>query len=322
MPKPIKVSDQSYNSYNFRVLTAGIDLARFKANPIMLFNHTRANRGKVDDVLPIGTWKDIELKDDALYATPVFDSEDEFAAKIEGKFDRGVLRSASIGIQIHDLQKEGLDDQGNQLFVVTKCQLTEISLVDIPSNENAVAFYDEYEKPLELSAVLALATSTSSQSIKMNYSFVVQLLGLSASSDENAVRGEIEKLLLLKSKNANLVAENKQLKDAAEKAAAAADLSLVDSAIESDKILPADKDKYLKLLKADRETVTGLLESMPSRKTLKAEIDKNKDGVDTGKKTFTQMRKEDPEGLAKLKHEDFDSFNELFKQEFGTDYKS
>lgn len=39
--KTFVLSDESVNSYGFRVLTDGIALDNFKKNPVMLWNHTR-----------------------------------------------------------------------------------------------------------------------------------------------------------------------------------------------------------------------------------------------------------------------------------------
>ena len=37
--KEFLISDESTNSYGFAVLTSGINLERFKKNPVMYYNH-------------------------------------------------------------------------------------------------------------------------------------------------------------------------------------------------------------------------------------------------------------------------------------------
>jgi hypothetical protein len=193
--KRILVSDQSLNSYGFTVLTAGIDLARFRANPIMLFNHQRAMNGKTDDVLPIGTWKDIVVEGEKLYATPVFDETDEFALRIKKKFEAGVLRAASIGISIKKMLLNEADDS----LALTKSQMQEISIVDIPSNQNAVAIYDEHDQLMTEDAVLALAvglakSKPSKQLPKMKFPKTIELLGLSPDASDEAMALSITNL--------------------------------------------------------------------------------------------------------------------------------
>jgi len=82
------------NSYGFRILTAGIDLTRFKLNPVMLDGHIQSNQNV------IGSWKDITLEGGKLLAEPIFDMEDDNAKLIAGKVERGVIKGASMGIMV------------------------------------------------------------------------------------------------------------------------------------------------------------------------------------------------------------------------------
>lgn len=40
------VSDETVNRHGYRVLTSGIDIEGFKKNPVMLYNHLRADDWK------------------------------------------------------------------------------------------------------------------------------------------------------------------------------------------------------------------------------------------------------------------------------------
>ena len=123
------VSDESDNSYGFKVLTEGIDITQFEKNPIMLYMHERPTI--------IGMWKNLRKEDGKLYADAVFDTESEKGGEVARQVEKGFLRGASIGITY---QKEYLKNG-----VLEKCRLFEISIVDIGSNPNALKLYDDTE---------------------------------------------------------------------------------------------------------------------------------------------------------------------------------
>jgi hypothetical protein len=123
-------------------MTSGIDFSQYKRNPVVLWYHKRPKPfdGKNNnEVLPIGKgvklWKD----DGKLYADIEFDSEDKFAAMIEGKVDRGFIKMCSPGldpITVSDDPKFILPGQTRATLI--KSRLEEISIVDIGSNDNAL----------------------------------------------------------------------------------------------------------------------------------------------------------------------------------------
>ncbi len=128
--KPITfvLSDESVNSYGFVVLTEGIDTSAFERNPVMLYMHNR-------DGNVIGRWENIRKDGKRLLGDAVFDDSTELAATVKKQVGKGFLRSVSIGIE--QIATEEL----NGVQTVTKCRLIEVSIVDIPSNENAVKLF-------------------------------------------------------------------------------------------------------------------------------------------------------------------------------------
>lgn len=310
----ILVSDQSVNSYDFSVLTAGIDLSRFEANPIMLFNHKRATSGKTDDVLPIGTWKDLSIEGDKMYATPVFDETDPFALRIKNKFDAKVLRAASIGIRIKDMAL----DKENDTLQVLAAQLVEISLVDIPSNQNAVAVYDDNDERMEEGEVLALMASASppsptKNSVSMNYKKSLGLLGLTADASDEALAAKITALQAQADENENLRAQVASYEAQEQERQAAAVTTLVDDAIAAKKITPDQRAAYIKLATADYESATSVLSAM-STVTRLSEIPGASKSSQTKVegKTFAELRKENPQILMELKENDPEKYAELY----------
>ncbi len=106
-----------------RVLTSGIDLSeRFNDNPLMLFEH---NPEKI-----LGLWSAVQVSEDNISAVPNFD-EDELSNTIAGKFQKGTVKSASIGIEVKDAYMDG------DVMIISKSILYEASLVGIPANKNA-----------------------------------------------------------------------------------------------------------------------------------------------------------------------------------------
>jgi HK97 family phage prohead protease len=164
------LSDESRNSYGFVVLTEGIDTTAFERNPVMLYMHNR-------DGNVIGRWDNIRKEGKRLLADAVFDESTELGAQVKKQVESGFLRAVSIGIE--DIAKEVL----NGVETVTKCRLIEVSVVDIPSNENAVKLFRRsggyvYKlKELE---------SETSQDLK---SALIAVLGLvSTATDEDVIR--------------------------------------------------------------------------------------------------------------------------------------
>ena len=128
--KPITfvLSDETVNSYGFVVLTEGIDTSAFERNPVMLYMHNR-------DGNVIGRWENIRKDNKRLLGDAVFDDSTELAATVKKQVEKGFLRSVSIGIE------QIASQELNGVQTVTKCRLIEVSIVDIPSNENAVKLF-------------------------------------------------------------------------------------------------------------------------------------------------------------------------------------
>lgn len=148
----ITLTDDSVNSYGFRVLTQGGDLSAFEKNPVMLNAHRDWDLDHV-----IGAWTEIRIENDQLSAVPDFDMGDDAAAKIAGKYERGYLKAASIGFQITGIS-EAPEDMlpGQVLPTVTKWKLMEASIVPIGSNSNAVRLYDQSGKRIDLASPEAI----------------------------------------------------------------------------------------------------------------------------------------------------------------------
>lgn len=131
-PARFVLSDDSINSYGFRVLTSGIDVDQFVKNPIMLWGHHSWD-------MPIGKWIDIEKKDGKLTAVAEFDENDETAKKVKQKVDAKILNACSIGFDVLETSSESAYlMQGQTRPTVTKAVIYEASIVNFPANSNAL----------------------------------------------------------------------------------------------------------------------------------------------------------------------------------------
>ena len=118
------------NADGFVIQTKGIRTERFKKDPVMLYMHAR-EKGV------IGRWDNIRTEGSQLIADAVFDENNPLGKEVKERVDGGFLRSASIGLSVLNYERiDGVD-------TVTDCELTEVSIVDIPSNRNAVKLFDK-----------------------------------------------------------------------------------------------------------------------------------------------------------------------------------
>jgi len=137
--KDVVISTSRLNSHGTRILTEGIDYEQYEKNPILLWNHHRTWDGRKDEILPIGNMTNLRIEGDALIGTPMFDETDEFARSIKSKWDAGVLRMCSPGIDmVASSEEEQYLLPGQKYATITKSKLIEISIVDIGANDDAL----------------------------------------------------------------------------------------------------------------------------------------------------------------------------------------
>lgn len=140
------LTDETLDAHSERVIARGVDLTRFKQNPVMLFNHIRSVPGfwdegalSNDSILPIGRWENIKKVNDQITADAMIDMGDDFASKIGQKVKDGIINAVSIGFKALAYSDDPNDKvQGQKGLTITKAELLEASLVDIPANPNAL----------------------------------------------------------------------------------------------------------------------------------------------------------------------------------------
>lgn len=127
-------STADLDAYGERVAVEGLDLARYKANPVVLYGHDAQG-------LPIGYAADVRVDGGKLHARVRFVDEraNPKAEQVYQAVRQGALRGVSIGFVARERKGE----------VITRSELMEISLVPLPANPAAVvtAVRSHQEKP-------------------------------------------------------------------------------------------------------------------------------------------------------------------------------
>lgn len=326
MAKEVIISTSGLNCYGGRVLTSGIDLTQFQKNPLLLWMHRRSFDR---DAMPIGRIDNLRTDGDRLIGTPVFDQNDEFAKKIESKWENGFLRMASAGIEIietSDAPEHLL--QGQTRRTITRCRLEEVSIVDMGGNDEALQLYDRSGKVLKLAAgedndALPLLapekkddpsgtapdgkdnnqTKKSTQSMNKE---ILQLLGLSETATEQEAVGALRLL--------------KEKADKVETLQLASITAVVDGAIAEKRITADKKEHFVNIGKAagidSLRTTLSLMQ--PVRKPTEV-IHQTDAPRDDEPKTYAKLSDVPANQLEKLREERPQDYERLYKAEYGHD---
>lgn len=133
MPKRIIFSNATPNDKDGIIPNDVIDFSRFNKNPVVLSEHIWATD-------PLGMWTDIKMEGGNWTGVPIFHGLTEESKIKQRLYEGGWLRAASIGgFAVWKENAAGqyvLDGNGNKICV--KFFLYEVSLVTLPSNEDAV----------------------------------------------------------------------------------------------------------------------------------------------------------------------------------------
>ncbi|MBV3629554.1 HK97 family phage prohead protease [Bacteroides uniformis] len=326
MAKEVIISTSGLNCYGGRVLTSGIDLTQFQKNPLLLWMHRRSFDR---DAMPIGRIDNLRTDGDRLIGTPVFDQNDEFAKKIESKWENGFLRMASAGIEIietSDAPEHLL--QGQTRRTITRCRLEEVSIVDMGGNDEALQLYDRSGKVLKLAAgedndALPLLApekkddpsgtapdgKADNQTNKLTQSMnkeILQLLGLSETATEQEAVGALRLL--------------KEKADKVETLQLASITAVVDGAIAEKRITADKKEHFVNIGKAagidSLRTTLSLMQ--PVRKPTEV-IHQTDAPRDDEPKTYAKLSDVPADQLEKLREERPQDYERLYKAEYGHD---
>lgn len=308
--KEVVISNSKLNSYGFRVLTEGIDTTQYARNPILLWMHSRPVLGTTDEVLPLGRVENLRRDGDNLIGTPVFDETDEFARRIKAKWDAGILKMVSAGL---DVLEQSNDPEvlfpGQRYSTVTRSKLREVSIVDLGANDDALALYDQgkmicltdgTDVPNFLKPINNTLNNNTMKKIALK-------LGIAETATETEVLGKIAELQTQAAEAADM---RLKMEKQTEQAIAAA----VETAVKLRKITADKKNHFIELgKKAGLAALTETLELMQPANRPTDIIDPSAGGNGG----FKKLSDVPTEQLAQLRADDSETYARLYKAEYG-----
>lgn len=329
MAKEMIISTSRLNSYGSRVITAGIDITQYEKNPVLLWMHRRSFSS--NSPLPIGRVENLRFDGDALKGTPVFDEKDPFAKQIADKWEGGFLKMCSAGLDIVETSVDPVHLlPGQTRATVLRCKLTEVSIVDIGSNDDALQLTNsgqlltlasgeacealpllELNKPVKEDNANGEqpAASINNNKITMKKE-TLQLLGLAENATEEQVHNAVQLL--------------KQSADKAQSMELAAITSAVDQAIKEKRITEAKRDHFIQLGKnVGVQQLTETLECMVQASKPLDMINQHpgSNGAPAGAEhqTFAKLSEVPADKIETLKKEQPQEYARLYKAEYGID---
>lgn len=331
MAKEMIISTSSLNSYGSRVITAGIDITQFLKNPVLLWMHRRSFSN--NSPLPIGRVENVHFEGDALKGTPVFDLNDPFAKQVADKWDNKFLVMCSAGLDIIETSVDPVHLlPGQTRATILRSKLTEVSIVDIGSNDDALQLSNGGQ-------LLTLAAGEASEALPLltkpeektenadgkeepeannNKNIInsnmeketLQLLGLSETATDEQVHDAVQLL--------------KNNADKAKSMELAAVTAVVDQAVKDKRITEAKRDHFITLGKSvGVQQLTATLECMtPATKPLNLinQTDGSKGAPAAGEhKTYAKLSEVPADKVEDLKKEQPQEYARLYKAEYGID---
>lgn len=307
--KRVRLTSDAINSYGSRVLTAGLDTSQYERNPVLLYMH---RRGEV-----IGYLANIERDEEGITAELVFDEASETSQRCKKQWEFGSLRMVSVGIDIIEWSdaKEHLL-QGQTHPTITKSKLTEVSLVDIGANDDAIVLYHQ-GKQLQLSEggdfpLLPNSKLTPKINNTMNQAELAKALGLPETASETAILAKLNEQKALAQEAEGLRATLAAQTEAAVQAEVAA-------AIDDHRIQLSMKEHYLQLgrdLGVERLRIT--LSSIEPRKKITETLGHQatpKSAPQEGE--YKKLSDVPTAELMKLRKEEPELYKQLYKAEYG-----
>lgn len=309
MGKRVRLTDDSLNSYGSRVITAGIDMAQYERNPVLLYMH---ERGKV-----IGYMKELlKEENNEITGEPVFDCATELSKQCKKQWEVGSLRMVSIGIDILELsEKEEHLLPGQTSPTITKSKIFEVSIVDIGANDNAIVMRQDgrhitlgkdSENPLPI-----INKKPQISKNEMELKTIALQLGLPETADEATVLTKISELK-------NEAREADQLKKDKQDLILAQVTSAVETAIKENRVTADKKEHFINLGKTvGLETLKDTLEAMSPSARLSKAINASSNGSASGEKTYSKLSEVPGDELKKLRSENPTEYKRLYKAEYG-----
>ena len=146
------ISDESKDRHGTVILASAWDLENYNKNGIVAYMHDTHDRNNPDKIVGIGT---VRIEGGQLLADVAFEPLDlnPLADKIRRKIDFGTLSATSVGF-IPKRAHWGVEEAGEdpKVLYFDEVELLEFSIVNIPSNPNAVRRSAELDSYMDYAA--------------------------------------------------------------------------------------------------------------------------------------------------------------------------
>lgn len=329
MNRRVVISDETVNSYGFYLLNSGGDLSQYKKNNILLWMHNRPWRGTKDEVLALGTVDNVSFneQEQRWEGDLNFDMKDEFAAKIAQKWDDGIYKMVSAGIRVVEQSDDPKYIKPGQYYsTVTKWILKEVSVVDIGSNPNSLALYDEEDNIVNLSDKPDQEIPLTKLTFKNKEQMEIVKLADGSELTVAQVQELADKAKTQETEITQLTTERDQLKTANEGYKAAEENAkkteketLLAEAVTDGRLDAAGKEAFSTLFDANHESAKAALAAIPKRKSVKDQLG-DVGGDETEREQLEKLSWDEIDGQGKqgvLKTKYYDLYEQKFEAKFG-----
>ena len=311
MGKRIIISDESVNCYGTWISTVGMDISQYEKNPVLLWMHWRG--------MIIGCIKDIKKEDGRVTGEPYFDEVREDSKQAKAQWEKGTLRMASANVDVLEYSDAPeLVKPGQYRATITKSKLTEVSMVDIGGNDNALPLILNVQgKELKLAAgeesesLPLLINNTQKTDEKMDFKAIALKLGLPETATENEILSTIEELSGYKTANEQLRKEKEEMQ-------LAGITSAVEAAITERRITAEKKDHFIALGKqVGLESLKLTFEAMnPAQKPTDII---HPTGGSSATSEYKKLSDVPADKMMELRANDKATYMKLYKAEYGVD---
>lgn len=310
MGKRVRISNDSLNSYGFRVLTSGLDVAQYNRNPVLLYMHERGN--------VVGYVKDLKVENNEVTGELMFDCASELSQRCKKQFEFGSLRMVSAGLEILETSEDkDLLVAGQIRPTITKSKLFEVSVADVGANDDALVL-QRNGKMITLGrdgdCDLPLLNNNNKQkkTEEMENKTIALQLGLPETATDAEISAKLTELNALKEQNVSLLKEKESL-------TLVNITNLVTQAIAEKRLEEKDKDQFVELgKKIGAEELEKTLKAMHPAVKLSSVLG-HQGGASAGEQKFTKLSEVPADQIAVLRSENPEEYKRLYKAEYGID---
>lgn len=328
MGKKIRISDESVNCYGTRILTSGIDLSQYERCPVLMYMH---DRGKV-----VGVVKNLERKGTELLGEMEFDKASPLSIQLEKQYEFGSLRMVSANLRILETSDDkALVQEGQTRQTITRCQLFEVSCVDIGGNHNAFVLSDQEGNLLQLSdqgadsTLLPLLNSNQNNNplkkvTNMEMKQLALAMGLAETATDAEITAKINEMKLAATQVTDLKNQVDNLKKQQDAVTLSSITSAVESAIKEKRISEQMKDHFVELgKKVGIESLRLTLDAIQPHQKLSAQLRRTGAGVQSADAAiignYTKLSDVPAGEMMDLRTNHRPEYVKLYRAEYGVD---